>query len=1068
MRHSADARLPPYRIPSRDNRALRVAPPFPFEGMTARVFPLRAHLDSLRQFCDSYLNIIPPELGRFRPAAPYVFLQILNYGRMAVQAENLGWFAQREVVFNVPVEWYRRIRGQWVFQDWATVSPFIFVDHEFSMTMGRTVYGWPKAIARLQATESAWMEDPAAPLTQATLRTDVFPELYRKRRLKEETFLEIDVGEAPRNLQLPFDPRTPFAPWSIAANLAHSFTGLARDYAGFLEALGVLPMHWGTDATNYLARLGRMGEWMYPLGRDRAANTLNLKQFRSAQDPDDYCYQALTNGPLRFTAMHRAGVLGEQNLLLGDLSGGYTIRLHRWPSLPIVETLGLEASRTHEGRGCLVSELQPVSPYWFEANMEYLRGYNVAWRSRDTVWRDRYGRRYHSNRRSPRPKPADRRFNTTLGAYNKALVGPFRYSGSTVRVLPLLAYRRTLEKLLQRYVNAALEETGFRFTLWASEPRFTLGNADGARPGRAPAPPAAQKKGGVEAGQGGPKPKPIPRTPYAYVYMTATAYGDVESSTNNVGDWASLEVAFLIPVLREEFDDKLGCWKFCGVGLLPVAIYVDDVEAVGAGAEVLGMPTIQAKFGRPPVVWLSDEPGEMKAPQQLLRLAAQVLPAFGEGQEAKMRLVIEVTEGNFLDALEEAQQPVAAVKWARTLIGEMERMDATAQDSEMAPFNRARALSLEVLNSSQPFSYLTLKQLRDIQETDTACYQSLVAVARELQEVRDIRELSQEIVVTFHETPSHPLVSTLGLVGTRTRGRGSGPAYIVQPIRPFELSLDISEELGRRLLFRSGTGKWQYDPCNGPEERRSYFCREQPICIELALPRPMELGDPSKLGDVIENAVDRKVVSIKPDRAREALGRIDPQMVIESLLAREWGSTNPKWKQYKAELEAWLAEQVVAGSRDERADQEIAALTVMADALDARAGSIKTGTPFDRLVLDTYTTVINTMAKAENEWDTIVTLVRTLDPGMIGESGLPATLTPLERNETVNKLSDRLDALQAALATVAGTGPAGVWIHGFPSDMVPRAISVQFSRLSALSAKLRHRFNRLGANQAAP
>ena len=147
--------------------------------MTARVFPLRANIDSLQRFVDGHLNFIPPEVGRFRAPAPYVYLMMLDYGKLALEAANLGWLAQKEIMFSVPLEWYKVVDGRWVFHDWATVAPFIYVDDDLSMGLGRTVYGWPKTIATLTPTIAAWMEDPVAPVTQATVSTMVFPKLYR-------------------------------------------------------------------------------------------------------------------------------------------------------------------------------------------------------------------------------------------------------------------------------------------------------------------------------------------------------------------------------------------------------------------------------------------------------------------------------------------------------------------------------------------------------------------------------------------------------------------------------------------------------------------------------------------------------------------------------------------------------------------------------------------------------------------------------------------------------------------------------------------------------------------------
>ena len=61
-------------LPPLTNNPLPIKPPFVFNGLSARIFPLRANLDTLQQLCDGYLNFVPPEAGRFRAMAPYVFL----------------------------------------------------------------------------------------------------------------------------------------------------------------------------------------------------------------------------------------------------------------------------------------------------------------------------------------------------------------------------------------------------------------------------------------------------------------------------------------------------------------------------------------------------------------------------------------------------------------------------------------------------------------------------------------------------------------------------------------------------------------------------------------------------------------------------------------------------------------------------------------------------------------------------------------------------------------------------------------------------------------------------------
>src|SRR5215468_5486529 len=116
------------QLPPLTNNPLSMKPPFVFNGLSARVFPLRANLDTLQHLCDGYLNMVPPEAGFFRATVPYVYLSVLDYGQMSEAIMRGGWFSQTEVFFSVMVEWYKQIEGQWVFHDWGVITPYIFVN----------------------------------------------------------------------------------------------------------------------------------------------------------------------------------------------------------------------------------------------------------------------------------------------------------------------------------------------------------------------------------------------------------------------------------------------------------------------------------------------------------------------------------------------------------------------------------------------------------------------------------------------------------------------------------------------------------------------------------------------------------------------------------------------------------------------------------------------------------------------------------------------------------------------------------------------------------------------------
>ncbi len=205
---------PVFNVTRGTNAAMQMEPPFTFDGVSMRVLPLRANPDTLQSFVNRYLNICPDEVGEFRAYVPYVYLMVLDYGRMSVEQSNAGWIAQREIAFSVPMEWYKVDgRGKLQFHDWAYCSPFIFVDNELSMATGREVYGWPKSIVSLDHEISRWMKDPVGGRKLASVSAMVFPEMYSGRTEQSRTFFEIKTERAAGTLGWPPNPRNLLFPW---------------------------------------------------------------------------------------------------------------------------------------------------------------------------------------------------------------------------------------------------------------------------------------------------------------------------------------------------------------------------------------------------------------------------------------------------------------------------------------------------------------------------------------------------------------------------------------------------------------------------------------------------------------------------------------------------------------------------------------------------------------------------------------------------------------------------------------------------------------------------------------
>jgi hypothetical protein len=882
------------KLPNLTSNPLPIQPPFVFNGMSSRVFPLRAHLGTLQRLCDSYMNFIPPQAGYFRVPMPYVYVMVLDYGQVAEAVARIGWFAQTEVFFMIPVEWYKLIDGKWVFNNWAVITPYVFVNDEFSVPLGRTVYGFPKVLARVVNTSSEWVKNATGPVTLARVETSVFPESYSGTELESRVFLEVERGTI-SNLRVPFDPASPVLPWSIATHLAQAAAGFSRDATWLAQSMRLSAVNPLSNPGFIPQMMQQMAPWLAPSGSGFVQNSINLKQFRRSNEPDQICYQALTNGCMEVKSFNGAGLLGEYPIMLGDLSGGHTVRIYEYATLPIVRTLGLEVHRSWKGPDCTVAELKPVVPFWLDVDIRYDQGENLAWRVDDMIWRDSIGNPF-----DPQPPATDSEtpaYNQTFTTAIDDIAGPFEFSDSTVRVLPLLAERKQLQSFLDGYINAPFEKpmTGedgkkerIRFTVW--------GRPEG---------PGTQSTAVRD---------------HAHIYLMVSSFGGVTSTTNNVGDWTKYQMSFMIPVQFERANGK-GGWDIAGVGLVPAFSFVDNCIAAIARLEVQGFEATVANFYKPESVWLSDEVdfGE-NPPQTLLRVDTEVWPAIGEGQKAVIMPAVEICQGLPDAGLGDA--PNAAWRWAALQSAELDAKKHVKAD-QSTDLKIVRALVLELLGNRMPITAYSLKQFRDARDPKKACYQSLVRVPRLIKELNDLREIEETLVVRIHNYPSLDIVGKLGLVTTDLPTSGSGIISCAQAIRPFFLRGTLYEPLAERLTYRGGNMDWFVDR----EAMFSTLLSDEkgapPITVDFRAETLQDQMDPCRIDAIMAQARQRvldeaelgkaagasKAVEKNSDRfskadARRAVGKIDPQTVIECILSREWGNAdeNAKWRAGRREL----------------------------------------------------------------------------------------------------------------------------------------------------------------------
>ena len=557
-------------------------------------------------------------------------------------------------------------------------------------------------------------------------------------------------------------------------------------------------------------------------------NTINLKQFRDAAHPRLACYQAITNAKMRMLGVNRGGLLGEGHVLMGDVSGGMSIDLHRYDALPIATSLGLRVERSHKGAdGVHVDEVRPVYPFWLDVRMDYPPAETVAWRTPATGWRI-------GDKAASKPPENPPEYNTASSGALQAVQGPFDFPSVTVRVLPLLADPAKLTKLVREYVHGTVESAGIHIEPW----------------GR-------------------------------YVYMVAGSYEEMASASDNVGSFAHRDVTFYVPVRR--YDVEGGKRTLRSVALVPIYAYADRTMAAVTASEVNGIPTLRAVVEAPSDDWMADAGPSDASPQAFMRLVSQVLPVLGQGVGAEERVVAEVTEAEVWPLEDARAWEKIADGWARSLRGEVARLAAIDPDDATA----ARTMALEVLANGRPLVVLTLKQFRDSDEPSRACYQGLVEVERRIEHVHDLREIEGRLSVGIRAYESQPIVESLGLVVKHTTYGGDARVDWVEPVRPFWAKLHVKESLGRTLVYRVIDGEWERTA-----ETPRYLDGERAAGDRRLGPgfdAAVAGGRVQGLAQLAHDWLDSPGAKpLDPQAARRAIEGVEPQVMIGAALSREW------------------------------------------------------------------------------------------------------------------------------------------------------------------------------------
>lgn len=764
-------------------------PPLGFQHVMVRVFPLRAKISVLRRFCASTFNIAPRSVGRFYPSLPYVYLLFLDYGKMAGEG-NLGWVSQHEVTLSVPLDWYRWQGGrrQLAGQVWAT--PFIFVDDPSSLTGGREVYGWPKVLVSLDPCLDPWISDPSNPHHLITLSVGAESTIPGDDRRRQRPLLEIEHLLAQSAALAPPDLRL-LDPLANVSRLLRTSLSLSQD---LLRSLTGVPLagYPRREPGPFPATLRNGLRGAAGLLSDPGSAILTLKQFRDATYPEHICYQALVHSRIGIDAYNRGGTLGNVNLLLGDPSGGFRIRIHRHLAHPVVESLGLEVADRIEVEGRAVDILEPILPCWMDVDLSYDVGKVLCWRTRKSPW---FVGRTPVPGTGPDPvaHPYGHVYSTFTTGTVQARPGPFHYSDTKYFVFPLLADRACLQRFVGKLFPA---ERSHFFRPWGE-----------------------------------------------HVYMVASG-GQAASEASALAWFGAAEVDFFVPVLRYE-RTPAGSARLAGVGLAEAFAFIDDVALTLTAREVVGEPAFEATVESPPESWLAG------TDRLLLRVRTDVFSAVGEGLKSERRLLLEVVMGDVFQSADDVRWQGIAEGWCSALVADFH---AKLEAKPKPQFDVLKELAKQIAAGRAAVNIFTLKQFRDATEPHFACYQALVETQCQLRNIRAWGEFNLNAHILLHRYPTHPISDVLGLKVKYRAGRpetagtlweGAMVEYL-QPVRPFWFRAG-QRTSSRELSRRAGDLDWGWStasPLPGWDETVESV-PPQPV-IESLLHDHLQLTFPGK------------------------------------------------------------------------------------------------------------------------------------------------------------------------------------------------------------------------------
>lgn len=580
------------------------APPFVFQGVSARVFPLQASLPRLTTLIQRLFNIAP-HIAVFRPALPIVNLIIVNYGRMETKALSYGWVAQNEVAFTVPLESYRYVNGRYVFLGYCVSAPFIYVDSDSSLHTGREVYGWPKTRISLRPPTDAWQQAPDVPEPTWAARTTVFRRGSGDHRHSERIFIEAQRTPTFHDTNTLIGNGFSFSRTSLGLMAQGLRLGADGLFDSFLQ-----PLSYGgiTSDLDFASKISGIQRFVMDRGDFLA---VNLRQIRDSESINHCTYQAISGATMKTARINNAGSLGGAQTALGDPTGGFRILISHYDSHPLVPSLGLIESGRTEAEGVPVSVINPWMPYWVDVDLEYGPPHDfISFLKGESEWKTTLTPPSQSSQ-APQKTPTNPppevpeslpEFRMPRGGAPAVLVGPYFFPECVSYVFPLLCRRRQLEEFCSNLTRA----------LFAQSEGFSLQLA-----------PHRTKSLDQHLGE-----------EYSWVNLVLTNFFEMFAPNNPIGWWASRDATFFFPAkLCIEGEEIMT------VSLAPF-LFLNSGLALISKREFFGAPAQNATFAA--VNDLLLEPGFHPGSRDILNLKTETAPSLFLGEQADISSLIRI------------------------------------------------------------------------------------------------------------------------------------------------------------------------------------------------------------------------------------------------------------------------------------------------------------------------------------------------------------------------------------------------------------------------------------------